>query len=428
MSFLELLRRNRNYRHLWAGQVVSEIGDYFNNIAVFSLALETTGSGLVVSAVMLSRAIPAVLAGPVAGVVLDRFDRRTVMIASDLVRGIVALAFLLTLEYRESWLLYMLSAVLMFASPFFTSGRAAILPAITSIEELHTANALTQTTQWATQTVGTLLAGVSAALLGYQWAFILNSISFLVSAAAIGRLRSNEGGFRARRGSQSTGPGLRPWHEYAEGLGYIKATPLVVGIAMLHVGWALGGGAAQILFTLFGEQVFHRGPAGIGAMWSFAGLGLLIGGAVGHQVGRRTGFEGCKHAVSLSYLVHGATYVAFSQAQSYAGALLLVMLSRVGMAVASVLNNSQLLLHTPDEYRGRVFSTMESARWATMIFSMAATGVATQHFSPRIIGVVAGLLACLTALAWVAANARGRLPEPARAPAGEVELRGEPSA
>src|SRR5215469_14803606 len=91
-DFVDLLRTNRNYRYTWLGQVVSEIGDYFNNIAVFSLVMEVSGSGLVVSGVMLSRAIPAVLAGPAAGVVLDRFDRRRIMLASDLIRAVVALA------------------------------------------------------------------------------------------------------------------------------------------------------------------------------------------------------------------------------------------------------------------------------------------------------------------------------------------------
>ena len=158
-SLVNLLGQNRNYRYTWMGQVVSEIGDYFNNIAVFALVMEKGGSGLVVSGVMLSRAIPAVLAGPVAGVVLDRFDRKRIMIASDLVRAVVALAFVLTIHQPKPWLLYLLSAALMFASPFFTSGRAAILPAIASAGELHAANSLTQTTQWATLTAGTLLAG-----------------------------------------------------------------------------------------------------------------------------------------------------------------------------------------------------------------------------------------------------------------------------
>src|SRR5512133_968294 len=97
-AFINLLRHNHNYRNTWIGQVVSEIGDHFNNIAVFSLALANTKSGLVVSGVMLARAIPAVLAGPLAGVVLDRLDRKRVMIASDLLRAVVALGFILTVS------------------------------------------------------------------------------------------------------------------------------------------------------------------------------------------------------------------------------------------------------------------------------------------------------------------------------------------
>ena len=105
-SLWGLLRQNRNYRYTWMGQVVSEIGDYFNNIAVFALVMEKSGSGLVVSGVMLSRAIPAVLAGPIAGVLLDRFDRKRIMIASDLIRAVVALAFVLTIDQPRPWLLY----------------------------------------------------------------------------------------------------------------------------------------------------------------------------------------------------------------------------------------------------------------------------------------------------------------------------------
>src|SRR6185369_6115895 len=91
---------------------------------------------------------------------------------------------------------------------------------------------------------------------------------------------------RPRVVERQTGPGRRGVHEYLDGLRYIRSVPLIVGIGMISVGWAVGGGAAQILFALFGGQVFHRGAAGIGNIWGFAGLGLLIGGAVGHMVGR----------------------------------------------------------------------------------------------------------------------------------------------
>jgi MFS family permease len=409
-SLLALLRQNSNYRYTWMAQVVSEIGDYFNNIAVFALVMEKSGSGLVVSGVMLSRAIPAVLAGPVAGVLLDRFDRKRIMIASDLIRAVLALAFLLTINQPRAWLLYLLSGALMFASPFFTSGRSAILPTIASEEELHTANSLTQTTGWATLTAGTLLAGYSAAQWGYAWAFILNSLSFVFSAWAIWQIRM-PGGFRA---SHRRAAHVRPWHEYTEGLAYMRSVPLMMGIAMISVGWALGGGAAQILFALFGEQIFHRGAAGIGSIWGFAGIGLLLGGATGHLVGRSASFRGYKLAVTISYLVHGAAYMLFSQVESYTAALIAMMFSRVGMAVTSVLNNVQLLRHTPDRFRGRVFATMESLRWSVMMVSMAVAGIASQFYSARTLGLIAGAFGSLTAVAWAWCDWSGRLPEPAK--------------
>jgi MFS family permease len=408
-SLQALLRRNPNYRYTWMAQVVSEIGDYFNNIAVFALVMEKSGSGLVVTGVMLSRAIPAVLAGPVAGVLLDRLDRKQIMIASDLARALIALCFVLTIHQPRPWLLYLLSAALMFASPFFTAGRAAILPTIATKDELHAANSLTQTTQWATLTAGTLLAGYSAAWLGYHWAFVINSLSFVFSAWAIWQI-SVPAGFRVKR--EATAPAMRPWHEYAAGLSYMRSVPLMMGIAMISVGWSLGGGAAQILFALFGEQVFHRGASGIGSIWGFAGIGLLIGGTIGHVTGRSVSFGGYKRSITLSYLLHGAAYMLFSQAESYGAALVFMMFSRVGMAVTSVLNNAQLLRHTPDQFRGRVFSTMESIRWSVMMVSMSAAGIASQYVGPRTIGLVAGAFGSLTALVWAWLDWSGRLPEP----------------
>ena len=407
-SLLELLRRNPSYRYTWMGQVVSEAGDYFNNVAVLALIMQKSGSGLIVSGAFLSRAIPAVIAGPFAGVLLDRLDRRRIMIASDLIRAVVAAAFVFTIPQRTPWLLYGLSAALMFVSPFFTAGRAAILPTIASSDELHAANSLTQTTSWATLTIGTLLGGWGVASLGYSWAFLLNALSFVFSAWAIWRVAPHPE-FRPRPGDLRHGSNSQ---EYREGLAYMRGVPLIVGIAMISFGWALGGGAAQVLFALFGEQIFHRGAAGIGDIWGFAGIGLMIGGTAGHLIGKRVGFAGYKRTVSVSYLLHGLAYMAFSQAGGFGMALGLMTLSRVGMAVTSVLNNAQLLRHTRTEYRGRVFATMESLRNAVMIVSMAAAGIASQYWSARTIGLVAGFFGFLTACAWTWCDLTRRLPEP----------------
>jgi MFS family permease len=429
VTFLQLLRGNRNYRYTWIGQVVSEIGDHFNNIAVFSLALANTGSGLVVSGIMLSRAIPAVLAGPIAGVLLDRMDRKRVMIASDVIRAVVALCFIFTIRRGNSWLLYPLSALLMFASPFFTSGRSAILPTIASKDELHTANSLTQTTQWTTLTIGAFLAGTSVTQFGYTWAFVGNSLSFVFSAVCISRLFLPGSGFRARREALTEAEVVRPWHEYTEGLRYMRANPLILAIGLIGVGWATGGGAAQILFSVFGELVFKRGPAGIGIIWSCAGVGLLIGGLAAHRLGPRLSFNGYKRTIVVCYIIHGGAYIVFSQMRSFGLALIFIALSRAAVAVSSVLNVTQLLRHVSDEFRGRVFATMESLVWSTMMVSMMLAGIASQYWNPRLIAAIAGALSSTTAIFWGWAHLTGRLPEPARdgVAADEVEVHGEPT-
>lgn len=408
-DFLRVLTENRNFRYTWMGQVVSEIGDHFNNIAVFGLAVKHPNSGLVVTGVLLARAIPAILAGPLAGVLLDRMDRKRIMIASDLIRAAVALGFIATAGSGSAVTLYILSALLMTASPFFTSGRAAILPAITTSEQLHTANSLTQTTQWTTLAVGAMLGGASVMQFGFEWAFFLNAMSFLFSAWCIWQLRVSKGGFRALERAESR---VRPLHEYSEGLRYMRGAPLVLGIGVVNMGWASGGGAAQILFSLFGENVFHRGAAGIGTLWGFGGIGLVTGGVIAHRLGPLLSFAAYKRTVAICYLLHGGTYILFSQMRSFSLALLFMAISRAAVGVTSVLNFSQLLRHVPNEFRGRVFSTLETLTWGVMMLSMLAAGVASQTLSPRTIGALSGALSSMTAIYWLSLDVSGRLPQP----------------
>lgn len=427
-EFLDLLRHNRNYRYTWMGQVVSEIGDNFNNVAVFALAMSLTHSGLVVMGVMLSRAIPAITVGPLAGVLLDRFDRKRIMIASDLMRAVVALGFILAVREHQVWLLYTFSALLMVASPFFTAGRSAILPTIANKEEIHTANSLTQTTQWTNLTIGTFL-GATIIAIGYEWAFAFNALSFVFSAWAIWHLRAPTGKqFRAENRDLTETEVIRPWHEYREGLRYMRSVPLLLAIALLSVGWATGGGAAQILFILFGEVVFNRGAAGIGTIWGCAGLGLLLGGAFANWLGRRLSFEDYKRVVFVDYVVHGGAYILFSRMQRFELALLFILVSRAAMAVNSILNYSYMLKTVSDQYRGRVFSTIETLTWTMMMLSMMGAGIASTRYSPRTIGTVAGLLSSSTAIFWGWANWAGRLPLPEMrgVEVEEVEIHGDP--
>ena len=375
-AFTDLLRDNRNYRYTWIGQIVSEVGDHFNNIAVMSLAMTHANPGLIVTGVFLS-------------------------------------------------LMYVLSAMLMFASPFFTSGRASILPSIATPEELHTANTMTQTTSWASLTVGAFL-GAMGVQSGYVWAFGFNALSFVISALCISRLR-REAGFRAegaRKQQETTG-----FAQYREGLRYMRATPLVAGIAMISVGWASGGGAAQILFSLFGEKVFHGGAAGIGIIWGCAGIGLLVGSSIAYRLGKRLSFRGYKKTIPIVYVIHGGAYVLFSQMPTLAWACFFIGVSRAAVAISAVLNYSQLLRHVEDRFRGRVFATLESITWSMMMVSLMCAGTATMKYSPRTIGAWAGTISASTALYWWWADWRGKLPEPpeqAIAPGEDLEIKAEP--
>jgi MFS family permease len=404
--------------------VVSEVGDHFNNIAVMSLAMERGHPGLVVTGVFLSRAIGNLTAGPIAGVLLDRMNRKRVMIASDLVRAAIALGFIGCLYYKADWLMFVVSAMLMFASPFFTSGRSSILPGIVTPEELHVANTMTQTTSWLSLTIGAFLGAVGVQS-GYVIAFAFNALSFVISALCISRLRRPEG-FRAVGAGKRQKTGAL---QYREGLSYIKSTPLVAGIVLISVGWASGGGAAQLLFSLFGEKVFHAGPLGIGVIWGCAGIGLLIGGSVGYWLGKRLTFVQYKRTIAVVYLIHGGSYIIFSQMPTIAWACVFIALSRAAVAVSSVMNFSQLLRHVEDRFRGRVFATLESITWSTMMLSLMAAGAASISFSPRVIGVWSGAISSTTAIFWMWANWSGRLPEPqvqAVTASEEEEVKAEP--
>jgi hypothetical protein len=189
---------------------------------------------------------------------------------------------------------------------------------------------------------------------------------------------------------------------------------------LISVGWATGGGAAQILFSLFGEIVFQRGASGIGIIWGTAGIGLVAGALVAHRLTAHLNYERYKHAISVAYLIHGGSYVLFAQAPTFAGGGLWIGMSRAAMGVASVLNTGQLLRHVSSDYRGRVFATVESWSWTTMMVSMAIAGLASEYVSPRVIGVWSGVLSSSTALWWGWANWSGKLPEPVVA-AAEVE-------
>ncbi|HXI94031.1 MAG TPA: MFS transporter, partial [Blastocatellia bacterium] len=142
VGYTQLLRSNHNFRRLFVGQLVSQTGDWFNSVALFTLLLSLTGSGEAVGYILIIKLLPSFFAGPLAGVVADRFNRKTIMIVADIVRGFLVLGFLLVQRPEQVWLVYAIAALEVVVSTFFDPAKSAAIPNIVSREELIPANAL----------------------------------------------------------------------------------------------------------------------------------------------------------------------------------------------------------------------------------------------------------------------------------------------
>ncbi|MBK8433353.1 MAG: MFS transporter [Chloroflexi bacterium] len=171
------MRHNANYRYLWYGYVVSQLGDWFNLIASAALITRVTSAGTALSYLFLARFLPQFVFSPFAGMLSDQYDRRKVMIVSDILRAITVLGFLLVREPSQIWLFYLLTILQFVLSALFVPARSAVLANIVSRKELVAANALDSVT-WSTMlAVGAMLGGVATAVFGIETAFILDALT-----------------------------------------------------------------------------------------------------------------------------------------------------------------------------------------------------------------------------------------------------------
>ena len=391
-DYVQLLSANRSYRSLWLGQVMSLTGDWFNVIATATLIQQLTGSSAHVGWLFAIRMLAPFVVSPFAGVVADRFDRRRILMAADVLRAGIVLCFLFVDEPGEVWLLYALTFAQLGLSGFFFPAYRALLPQVASKEELGTAIALGSAT-WSTMlAVGAVTGGVVAGAFGVYPAFVLDSLTFVASVAFLARVRPQP------RESTPVGGGLRrSIHEYLEGWRYLRRH---VDIALLALQKAantlLVAGAFQVVQVALTEQVFVIGKGGstsLGIMWSTVGLGTGIGPIL---VRRYTGDDPRKlrRALAVSYFVTGAGLVLVATASVFPVALVGALLRGVGAGVNWVFSTQLLLTLVPDRVRGRVFST-EFAMLT--LCSSAGSALAGQALELPSLGI-RGTLWCMAGL------------------------------
>ena len=395
-SYVRLVRELRDYRLLWLGQVVSQLGDWFNSVAVYALLLDLTGSATAVASMVVVQLLPSAIVGPYAGVVVDRLDRRHVMIAADVARGAVILGLLFVRNADSVWLAYVVIGLAVVATAFFEPARSALTPAVVPAGDLVAANSLSSATWAAMLAVGASLGGAISAWLGRDVAFVLNSVSFFASAAFIGAMRVD--------GRPERGPvrATTPSTGFADGIDLVRRTPRLAAYISIKGAWAIAGGAL-LLLTVFGDRVFRIGEGaalGIGVLYGArgigAGVGALLVGAFGSARDRLL------RGVAPAYAAVALCYASLAVVPNIWVASLAVVGAHAGGSVLWVASTVLLQTAVPDRYRGRIFALDFALLTLVSAASSYATALALDRLGigPRTLALCLGILFLVPAAAW----------------------------
>ena len=355
-GYWALVSGNKNFRRLWIGNLISLLGDWFNTIALYVLITELTGSPLALGAVFITKMLPWAVAAPLAGVIVDRYNRR-LMIGMDVLRAVIVLGFLMIDQPAEVPWLYVLLTAQVVAGAVFNPAKSAALPNITTPRELLTANALMSAT-WSTMlAVGAALGGFAVEALGTEAVFWIDSATYVLSVVFIIGTTIPQDTEPAQTSLLRSAA-----REVMDGWQHLRAHPRIGRFAFAKATWAVAGGSLVYMLALLGDRIAPSAlAAGIGILYMARGIGTGIGPIVvralfpeRHQWPVVIG--GAVMISGLCYL--GIGLVPWSSSLSIIALVcMLVVLGHAASGGNWVLSTVILQKRTEDRYRGRVFST-----------------------------------------------------------------------
>jgi MFS transporter, DHA3 family, macrolide efflux protein len=380
------LFRNRNFMALWVGQLISFVGDYFEWLAIPILVQTLTGSTLMVGLALISNSIPVLLLGPIAGVFVDRWDRKKTMIAADVLRALLILVCLTVQSADQVWVYFVVGFGMSSISRFFFPALNASLPLIVpDKEDLIVANGMMQIVQTVGLLAGPAMAGFVIGYWGASAAFIIDSLTFALSGIAILTVTIPH-----------TTPGNNRlsavWGEMKEGVSYLFGNPVMRSVLTLMTVVMLGIGAINVLWVPYLRTIFQVGPEGIGLVDSAQGAGMVVGGLA---LGAISAVFRKAHIVGAGIMIVGAGLGAMGLAPSFIGIVILNII--VGMALIPAQSVLYTLMQTavPDTKRGRVGSGLNAITTAASLVSMAAASLLGDLIGFRVIFVFCGLITIL---------------------------------
>jgi MFS family permease len=427
---MQLLRGNRSFRWLFSGQTVSELGNWFNFIAGLGIVRAVSTAAPEATAMMLvARLAPFALFAPVAGAFVDRWSRRTVMIVSDAARALFALGFLLVDKPEDLWIAYVCSVAASILTAFFEGAKNAAMPNITGADGLLVGNALMFSSRFLLMSFGAALGGWASARFGYQTAFIINAVSFLVSAYSIWLIPEKEMREEAvaetaeRLSTQDREPKkrLRFLTDIREGWKYIAEHRLVAAIIGVNVLWATGGGACNLIYDRLGGVVFAgrgglEGDAGVAALYATVGAGVFAGMLCVRRVGTHVELHGLTAKfMGWMLIAHGVVFAIAGLMPSLWLAGLFLFLSRFIIGMEFAVQETLLMRLIPDNLRGRVITTDRASEILVMSISTVFAAWSLHAIDVRMLTVISGLLSGTAGVFWFAMFAFGRVRIPVEA-------------
>ena len=413
-----VVRDNRGFRRLFAANAVSQLGDWFNTVALFSLLVELTGAGEAVAISLLSRFVPAFFAGPAAGVLADRVPRKQIMVASDLLRAALVLCLLFVRRKDQVPIAYAVVTAHSIVSAFFDPAQTATYPTLVPPDDLGYAATLENSLWSITLACGSALGGVLLALVGRDAAFVCDALSFLGSAALISRLPAHRPGRldrdRIEAAEELRQPGapvenLLGLSDLREGLRYVATHASVRALLIVKASFGLTLGGVLVLLAFFGEKVFgHGNGAGIAMLWTARGVGSFAGPFAAFRLAGHDE-RGLRRSIAYAFALLVVCYLAFAASPAIGWAAAALAVANAGGSILWTSGSTLLQRIVPDAVRGRVAAAEMGGFMLTLAASTLSVGLLLDRgIPPRALMAACGLVALLPLAFWLSTGRRAR--------------------
>lgn len=389
--------RDADYRRLWLGQMVSVIGDKVNQLALGVLVYAATGSALQMGVVLAISMLPAALFGMVAGALVDRFDHRRTMIAADLTRAALVLA--VPFVANTIVLVYAIAFASALISLLFEPAKLSLIPQLVERDDLMAANSLDNATVSAAELLGLALAGGVVASVGYHIAFFFDSLTFLVSAAFVFRIRH-----RVAAPASAPAPIGLVLGEAVDGLRYVRAHNVLRNLIPIYSVAAAGVAASFTFVYLLALDSYASGAGGVALLDGSITVGLLLGSiAVG-----RSGTEGAVRKLLAGLMAFGGLLALVTLAPSLGWAVPLFLLMGVANMYFFVPMATVLQTVTTPAMQGRAFAAKQTtSRVFSVIGYLGAGALAQEVGLLSAILLAAGIVGAAALIGWSMPHLRG---------------------